>query len=311
MSKLQRAFPALLGFGLAAALFAAATARLLGKVTDSAGNPIEGVTITVTTKGVATFKLVLKTDKKGGYATVLNDGTIPYHLRFEKEGYVPFEGDKKIPVNDTGGIDARLLKVSEVQATGQPAAPTSTEIAVATFNEGVELMQAGNKSGAEAKFLEAVKKNPDLPQAWKALSVMAYERKDWAKTLEYGKQAVDLDPSPDMYAMLADAATKSGDKKAAAAWTAKHAEANPDTPEVLYNRGVDAYNQNKMKDAEAALTQAVAVKPDYALAYFWLGMAEINLKKNAAAKSHFQKYIELEPKGTEVDTAKEMLSVLK
>src|SRR5262249_12857225 len=161
------------------------------------------------------------------------------------------------------------------------------------------------------KFLEAVKKNPDLPAAWKALSVMAYERGDWAKTLQYGKQAVDLDPSPNMYSMLADAASKSGDKKTAAEYQARFAEANPDTPEVLYNPSVEAYNKTKMKDAEEALTKAVSARPDYALAYFWLGMAEINLKKNPAAKGHFQKYLELDPKGSEAETAKEMLSVLK
>ena len=67
----------------------------------------------------------------------------------------------------------------------------------------------------------------------------------------------------------------------------------------------------QMKDAEEALTKAVGAKADYALAYFWLGMAEINLKKNAAAKGHFEKYLQLDPKGSEADTAKEMLSVLK
>ncbi|HEV2064548.1 MAG TPA: tetratricopeptide repeat protein, partial [Thermoanaerobaculia bacterium] len=76
-------------------------------------------------------------------------------------------------------------------------------------------------------------------------------------------------------------------------------------------KGVEAYNHNKMKDAEESLGKAIAAKPDYGLAHFWLGMASINLKKNAAAKEHFQKYLELEPKGEEADTAREMLSVLK
>jgi tetratricopeptide (TPR) repeat protein len=313
MKTIARALEALLGLGLAAAMLAGAQARLTGTVTDSAGNPLEGVTVTVTTKNVATFKLVLKTDKRGIYATIVNDATIPYHLKFEKEGYVWFEGDKKIPIGDTGGIDTKLLKVSEAQAAAQAAAPLSaTELAVVSYNEGVDLLNAGNKAGAEAKFLEAVQKNPDLPAAWKALVVIAYEKKDWAKTVEYGQKATDLDPSlTDVYGMMADAATKAGDKKGAAQWHAKYAEANPDTPEILYNQGVDAYNHNKMKEAEEALTKAIAANPNYALAHFWLGMVEINLKKNAAAKEHFQKYLQLEPQGEEAGTAKEMLSFLK
>jgi Flp pilus assembly protein TadD len=313
MKAITRALEALLGLGLAAAMLGGAQARLTGIVTDSAGNPLEGVTVTVTTKSTAIFKLVVKTDKRGVYSSILNDATMPYHLKFEKEGYVSFEGDKKIPIGDSGGIDARLTKASEAQAATAAAAPRSaTEMAVGSYNEGVELLNAGNKAGAEAKFLEAVKKSADLPAAWRGLAVIAYEKKDWAKTIEYGKKATDLDPSlTSLYGMMAEAATQSGDQKGAVEWQAKYAEANPDTPAALYKRGVEAYNQNRIKEAEEVFSKAVAAKPDYALAHFWLGMASINLKKNAAAKEHFQKYLELDPKGKEADTAKEMLSVLK
>lgn len=313
MKTTQRALAALLGLGLAAAMQAGAQARLTGKVTDSAGAALEGVTVTVTTKNIATFKLSLKTDKRGTYGTIVNDATIPYHLKFEKEGYVPFEGDKKVAVGDTGGLDAKLLKLSEAQAAAAAAAPpSSTEVAVGSYNEGVDLLNAGNRAAAEVKFLEAVKKNADLPSAWKALAVIAFDKKDWPKTIEYGQKATDLDPTlTNLYGMMAEAARQSGDKKSAAEFQARYAEANPDTPEMLYNKGVEAYNHNKMKDAEEQLGKAVAARPDYALAHFWLGMASINLKKNAAAKEHFQKYLELEPKGEEADTAKEMLSVLK
>ncbi|HEV2063684.1 MAG TPA: carboxypeptidase regulatory-like domain-containing protein, partial [Thermoanaerobaculia bacterium] len=226
MKTKQRAAAALLGLGLAAAMLAGAQARLTAKVTDSAGNPLEGVTVTVTTKGISTFRLVLKTDKKGVYATIVNDATMPYHLKFEKEGYVPFEGDKKVAIGDTGGLDARLLKVSEAQATAAAAAPPSTnEVAVATYNEGVDLMNAGNRAGAEAKFLQAAQKNADLPSAWRALTVIAFEKKDWAKTIEYGQKATDLDPSlTNLYSMMSEAAKQSGDKKGAAEYLARYAE---------------------------------------------------------------------------------------
>jgi Tfp pilus assembly protein PilF len=300
--------------GLAAVMLGGAEARLTGKVTDSAGNPLEGVTVTVTTKNIGTFKLTLKTDAKGKYASIIADATIPYHLKFEKEGYVPFEGDKKIAVGDTGGLDAKLLKVSEGKAAAPaaPPPPSSGDVAVGAYNEGVDLLNAGKKEDAEKKFREAVQKNPDLPAAWRALTVIAYERKDWAHTLEYGEKATELDPSlTNLYGMMAQAAKQSGNKKAADEWQARYAESAPETPETLYNKGVEAYNQNKMKEAEASLVKALEARPDYALAHFWLAMTQINLKKNADAKSHFQKYLELDPKGSEADTAKEMLSVLK
>lgn len=300
---------------VAATVWAGAQARLTGKVTDSGGKPIEGVAVTVTTPNLGNLKILLKTDKKGQFGTVLNDATMPYDLKFEKDGFVPWQTKKKVPVGDIGVVDAKLLKPSEAGApagTVAEAAPSSNEQAALAYNAGVDLLQSGDKPGAQAKFLDAVSKNADLPQAWQALTQLAFETKDWAKTLEYGQKAADLDPSVGaIYAMLAKAAGETGDKKAAAEWEAKYAEANPDTPEILYNKGVEAYNKKKLKDAEGFLAKAVEAKPDFALAHFWLGMTSFTLNKKAAAKEHLEKYVELEPDGAEVATAKELLPLLK
>jgi Tfp pilus assembly protein PilF len=66
-----------------------------------------------------------------------------------------------------------------------------------------------------------------------------------------------------------------------------------------------------MKDAEANLMKAVEAKPDFALAHFWLGMVSFNQNKKAMAKEHLQKYLELDPSGSEAATAKEILPLLK
>ncbi len=315
MKRTVRAVTALAAFGLASLVYAGAQGRLKGKVTDSSGNPVEGVNITVTTPNLRTFKMTLKTDKKGEWATILNDATMPYHVKFEKEGYVAVESDKKVPVGETGVVDARLITTVEAgaqAAAAQQAALSPADQAATTFNEGVDLLNAGDKAGAEAKFLEAVVKNPDLPQGWQALTALAYEKKDWAKTLEYGQKAIDLDPSlSQLYATMSAAAQQSGDKKAASEWQAKYEQANPDTPEAIYNKGIDAYNRKKVKEAEALLAKAVEAKPDFALAHFWLGMASFNLNKKAAAREHLEKYLELEPNGSEAATAKEILPLLK
>lgn len=317
MKKTIGASAALLAFGFAAILSAGAQARLKGRVTDSAGKGIEGVAVTVTTPALRTFKMSLKSDKKGDWGTIVNDATMPYHVKFEKEGYVPSEADKKVPVGDTGVVDVRLLTTAEATAAAGAAAagaaaPSPADQAAVIFNEGVDILATGNKAGAEAKFLEAVAKNPDLPQGWSALTTLAYEKKDWAKTLEYGQKTLDLDPAAtSLYGVLANAAKQSGDAKAAAEWEAKYIEANPDTPEILYNKGIDAYNKKKMKDAEANLQKAVEAKPDFALAHFWLGMVSFNQNKKAVAREHLEKYLELEPSGSEAPTAKEILPLLK
>ncbi len=302
----------------AATAWAGTQGRANGRVLDSAGNPLEGVTVTVTTPSLRNFKIAVVTKKDGAYGFIVNDATMLYDLKLEKDGYVPMNVSKQkfSTVDITTMPSQTMLKTSEAPAGkgGPAAAPvvSTSEQATVSYNAAVDLYNAGDKAGAEAKLKESIAKNPDLPQAWKVLAEIAYEKQDWAHTLEYGQKAVDLDPSStDLYARMTSAAEKSGDKKAAAEWRKKYEEANPDSPEILYNKGVDAYNKGKMKDAEAELSKAVEAKPDMAMGHFLLGMVSFNLNKKAAAKEHLQKYLELDPNGKEAPTAKELLPLLK
>jgi tetratricopeptide (TPR) repeat protein len=313
MKALTRALTALILLIYAALAEAGAQGRVTGKVTDSAGAPIEGVTVTVTTTAIKNFKLSVKTDKHGQYGLIINDATQNYHIRFEREGYAAVERDEKFKIGEITTIDQKLAKPSEGRApAGSAPAPSRSEVAVQAFNEGVDRLKAGDRDGAAAKFQEAVAKNPDLPQGWQALATLAYEKKEWAKVLEYGQKATDLDPTlSSLYGIMADAAAKAGDKKVASEWRKKYNEANPDSPEMLYNKGIDAFNSKNLKEAEALLTQAVEAKPDFALAHFWLGMTSFSLNKKAPAREHLQKYLELEPNGSEASTAKEILPLVK
>jgi Tfp pilus assembly protein PilF len=295
--------------------------RVAGKVLDSAGNPIEGVNVTVTTPSIKAYKLSVTTKKDGSYGFIVNDATMLYDLKFEKEGLVGvgLAKQKFSTVEITSMPPQTMLKPSEAPAgkaahaaAPAAAAPSASEQATVAYNAAVDLFNSGDKSGAEAKLKEAVAKNPDLSQAWKVLAEIAYGNKDWARTLEYGQKALDLDPSAtDLYGRMASAAEKGGDKAAAAQWKKKYEEANPDSPEILYNKGVEAYNKGKMKEAEAELSKAVEAKPDLAMGHFLLGMVSFNLNKKAAAREHLQKYLDLDPNGKEAATAKELLPLVK
>ena len=315
--KALRTLVALAVLVLAARLEAGTQGRVTGKVTDSSGAGVEGVSITVTTSAIKNFKVTVKTDKNGQYGLIVNDATLKYHMKFEKEGFNPSDREEKFSTGDVKVVDEKLLKPSEAPAPrgaapAAAAAPSTTDLAAKAYNDAVDLLNAGDKNGALKKFEEAVGKNPDLPQGWQALATLAYDRKDWAKTLEYGQKATDLDPSmTNLYLMMSEAANKAGDKKAAAEWQRKYGEANPNSPEILYNKGIDAYNKKNLKEAEQFLSKAAEVKPEFALAHFWLGMTEFTLNKKAAAREHLEKYLQLEPNGSEAPTAKELLPLVK
>ncbi len=319
MKTSLRIFAALTILLLSTAAQAVTQGRVTGKVVDSAGNPVEGATVTITTPSIRSLKISVTTKKDGSYGFIVNDATMLYDLKIEKEGFVAVNLAKQkfSTVEITSMPLQTMLKPSEAPSgkgapAGAASAPSTSEQAAIAYNAAVDLFNSGDKPGAEAKLKEAVAKNPDLPQAWQVLAQIAYDNKDWAKTLEYGQKALDLDPSmTDLYARMANAAEKSGDKKAAAEWQKKYEETNADAPEVLYNKGVEAYNKGKMKDAEAALSKAVEAKPDLAMGHFLLGMVSFNLNKKAAAREHLQKYLDLEPNGKEAATAKELLPLVK
>jgi tetratricopeptide (TPR) repeat protein len=310
---IRAAAVAAFSFAAAASLWAGTECRVTGVIVDSAGKPIEGVEVLITTPALTTLHYTAKSDAKGRYGALLADCTVPYHLKYSREGFGPQEVDKKIGVGDTGVIDMRLEKTQENQSAAKAApAMSANDKAVIAYNAGVDALKAGNSDEALAKFQDAVSKNPDLLPGWQALAQIAYQKKDWKNAVEYGQKATDLDPDqPQMYAMLAEASRQMGDTKAAEEWTKRYAEANPDSPEILYNKGIDAYNRGKMKDAETSLAKAIEAKPDFALAHFWLGMAAFNQNNKTLAKEQFQKYLELDPNGKEAGTAKEILPLLK
>src|SRR4051812_9181861 len=89
---------ALVLLGAATSLFAVQQGRIMGTVTDGKGAPLEGVKILITTPSITNFKVNLTTGKDGKWGTILNDATLKYHYKFEKEGYLPSEQDKKVPI---------------------------------------------------------------------------------------------------------------------------------------------------------------------------------------------------------------------
>jgi TolA-binding protein len=296
--------------GCAAAALAVTTAAsaregtLAGNVVDEGGNPIAGAAVTITSPNSPSLKIDLKTDEAGQFSTPVESTSWTYTVRVERDGFSPSQTDYKIPSGTQGTIQMTM----HPPIGGPP--PPKVDPAVAAYNAGVELIQQGDKAGAEKKFQEAVAAKPDLTAAWKVLSQLAYERKDYATALTDGRKVLEQDPSEkDLYGILMDAAQKTGDPMAAE-YKQKYYEANADNPEVNYNAGVESYNANDYNDAASKFQKAIALKPDMANAYFWLGMSNFNLKKYGPARGNFQKYLQLAPQGDQAAVAKQMLEAL-
>jgi len=126
----------------AGSAWAGAQGRITGKATDGKGVPLEDVKITITTKSFTNFKVELKTDKEGKWGTILNDSTISYHYKFEKQGYIGVEQDKKVPIGESQALDVQLLTQQQALETGVVKAVDDPF--VTAYNASVEAYQADN-----------------------------------------------------------------------------------------------------------------------------------------------------------------------
>jgi TolA-binding protein len=301
---------ALLGGGaivlFSAALFAAGPGRLAGSVVDEGGQPVPGAAVTITTPKFPSLKIELVTDGRGHFETPIDNTTPEYILQAQKAGFAPTQTEFKVPSGGTWNASVTLHP-----PINPPPTVPKVDPAITAYNDGVELLQRGDKAGAEKKFQEAVAAKPDLASAWKVLAEIAYERKDYAKALAYGKKCLDADPTQkDLYGLMMESAEKTGDASTSE-YKKKYREANADKPEVNYNAGVESYNANDYSGAAAYFSKALQLKPDLASAYFWLAMCEYNQKKFTQSKADLEKYLQLAPQGDQAATAREMLSSLQ
>jgi tetratricopeptide (TPR) repeat protein len=288
--------------------FAIGQARLTGKVIDAATKQgIPDVTISVSATEAKSFKDEMKGKKDGSYAVAVLDGTIRYKFIFSAPGYAPYEEVMKLKIGEPNFREIELVKggaapapVAIVKATADPA--------VLAFNAGAAAANEGKDAEAIAKFTEAVTAKPDLVAGWQALARVQLRTKEYAKAIESANKALAIDEEDtDMYAVLFDAYTATGNKAKAAEAKAKM----PANAGVLFNDAAKLINAGKDGEAEPILKAAIAADEKFAVAIYELGMIYVRAGKNADAKTYLEKYLEVEPNGKDAAMAKEMLKYVK
>lgn len=291
-------------------LLAGAQGRIVGKVTDGKGTSLEGVKITITTASITNFKIELTTDKDGKWGTILNDSTIRYRYKFEKQGYITIEQEKKVAIGSTDTLDIQLL--TQDQAIEKGVIKQVIDPYTAAYNDAVDKFKAGELDAAMESAHKAIELGPDKAGAFSMAATIAMQKKDWDHVIEFGEKTLALEPdNPPMFGYLANAHRAKGNAAKASEYEKKFASANPDKPEVLYNQAVELYNKGDFKGAEPILRKVVEGNPGYAEGHFLLGMTCVNLNKIPDMKKHLGEYLKLAPNGKDAGTAKEMLDAFK
>ena len=286
-------------------------ARMQGKITDAATHkPIPNAVVILDAVSGHKVHNEVHAQKDGSYRFLILDGTLTYKFTYKAEGYAPVEYTFKPSLTEINTKDVTMAPGSApggAVAGAAPAAPKANP-AVAAYNEGAELANAGKLPEAIAKLEEAVAAKPDLTAGYEALAKLYIRSKNYDKAIDRANKALEIDTdNQDMFSVLADSYTAKGDKTKAAEYRKKL----PADASSLFNEAARLINASKDAEAEPLLKSAIAANDKFAQAYYELGMIYVRTQKNADAKTNLQKYLELEPAGKDAATAKEMLNYVK
>ena len=80
--------------------------------------------------------------------------------------------------------------------------------------------------------------------------------------------------------------------------------------DTSYNAGVSIYNSGNPEEAAKYFRKAIGINPEFAEAYYLLGMASVALNKTDEALEAFNKFLALDPESPNAATAQSVIDAL-
>lgn len=323
----KKAFSYLLASLLALLVAATASAqawrgigRLQGFVLDQNGKPIKGArVILVSVKGSNTGPEPILTDARGYWAA---GGLIggQWLIDIEAEGFLTRKTNANVSELE------RLTKPMRIQLEPKPEEKPKEEPKEAITVGGVEIspeiaaaIEAANAFMREQKWKEAAAEYEKAvavlntnTQLKAALARAYYGAGELKKAIASLQEVHAADTGNVVYAtLLADMLLEDSRLEEAQKILAALPPGAVTDPNTIINIGIRFVNNNKPEEAWKYFNDAVAIAPDVAAAYYYRGIAGLQLKKMKEAKADLQKVVELAPDSTEAKDAKDLLAQIK
>ena len=291
-------------------LWAGPQARISGRVTDTAGNPLPTATITYTTNELTNFEKTITVNDDGTFKALILDATRVYIFHVSAAGHIGHDEEFKVPVGTTDNKFEFALK-TVVEANAQQALELSERPGYKELEEGRELLKAGKKAEAMALFEQALAAIPDLLPAMEYLAETRYETGDLENALAIAKRCLEEDDeSLGCLAIAANASGDLGDTEAHEEFMARFQELNPDDPASIFNKAVVFLNAMDDAQAKPLLEQCLDADSDFPKCLFEYGMVLFRGGDIDGAKINFEKYLEVAPDGEDAATAAETVKWL-
>lgn len=257
------------------------TGRLIGRVVDPDGNPVEGVQVTVTSPDVKGFNVVETSDRKGTFVVDFDKVEVTYHYKFEKAGYQTVETNQHWSLVGKTRHDFVIYPGEAPTVDSLPAAASSDPV-VQAYLAGVAAYKARDFQTARAEFEKVVREDPGLRQAWAALSVVQLELGSHQQAVESAEKALALGATDETVLRTRwEAYRQLGDEAKAAAALQDLQRFGQATEEArrVYNEGVALGKAGDHEAAFARFQEALKVDPNLEEALFAVATEGLQVKR--------------------------------
>ena len=301
-----------------------------GKVVNENGEPIVGAQVTIMGMDIRR-EYKVKTDKKGEYF-YMGLPTGLYRVVVRAQGYEPdFQQGIRPMLGDETKVDfalqpgdmnrklayelspEELAKLRQDMAKAEERKKASADVKAA-FDAGLALAAQGKYAEAIVEYNKALEKDPDQAyiQANLADALSKLDRNDEA--LAAYQKAISLKPDDAaMYTNMGVLLGKMGKAEESQAMFKKAAELNPAAAaQNFYNLGATLVNSGKSAEAAEAFRQAIKADPNYAEAWYQLGIClSADPATMPEAVKALQKYIEIGKNMEQIEVAKQLIQAIK
>ena len=316
---------------LALGLPAVAQNRIVeGVVTDNQGKPIKDAQVVIQSLESSVRSYKVKTDKNGKYI-YLGIAQGQYRVVVRAKGFSPnyvqpirptIQEPTKVDIQLTPGEDQKLpfeFTEEELEQYRKEMEKAEQRKAVsaevqAAFNAGLELANAGKYEEAIVEYQKALEKDPEQANILGNMADAYAKLEKNEEALAYYQKAIKASPDEAaFYTNIGVLLSRMGKNKESQEAFKKAAELNPaGSAQNFYNIGATMVNSGQTDAAIAAFKQAIAADPNFAEAYYQLGMCLSGSPDTMAdAVKALEKYIEIGNKPDQIDVAKQIIAALK
>ncbi len=157
-------------------------------------------------------------------------------------------------------------------------------------------LQAGENAQAQQIYAQMVEWQPQQPEVWKALALVAIRQQQWPSAIACYQEALQYSPGDGgIYTNLGVIYKHQGDWPAAIACYQRAIQLDPGQIPARNNLGDALFQQGQVEAAIVCYQQLLELAPTYSAAHYNLGVILQGQGQFAAAVDHYQQAVAQDP----------------